>query len=288
VRLGVLSDIHVVQDVARREAWHNAYDFAGVEARLGRALELFARERVELLLVLGDLAHDGDLASLKAVLRQLAGGPRVRLVGGNHDGRRPSARLREAGAAAAELPGWRAVTVAGSVRLAGARVACRAVDRCRLARPPALATWGDGLVLLASHFPLLSRERVLARRELPYAEDLLDRAALAAPIMARSAPTVALCGHLHVRDSASAGALLQVSTGALVEPPFEATVIELRARGEELELERSAHELARAPERRDPRLVPAHEVWRFRPDRGWQRRPEASVAPPGRVSVARS
>ena len=272
MRLGVLSDIHVVQDVSRREAWHNAYDFAGVETRLRRALELFAREGVELLLVLGDLAHDGDLASLKRVLRVLAGGPPMRLVGGNHDGRRPSARLREAGAAAPELPGWRAVRVAGGLRLAGARVACRAVDRCRLARPPALATWGEDLVLLASHFPLLSRERVLTSRELPYAEDLLDREALAAPIMARSAPTVALCGHLHVRDSDSAGALLQLSCGALVEPPFEATVLELRARGEQLELERTAHELAHAPERRDPRLVPAREVWRFRPGSGWQRR----------------
>ena len=34
IRFGVLTDIHVVQDVSRREAWHNAYDFAGVEARL--------------------------------------------------------------------------------------------------------------------------------------------------------------------------------------------------------------------------------------------------------------
>jgi hypothetical protein len=125
---------------------------------------------------------------------------------------------------------------------------------------------------LASHFPLLSRERVLTRRELPYAEDLLDREALAAPIMARGAPTVALCGHLHVRDSDSAGALLQLSCGALVEPPFEATVLELRAGGEQLELERTAHELAHASERRNPRLVPAREVWRFRPGGGWERR----------------
>ena len=101
VRLGVLTDIHAVSDVSRREAWHNAYDFAGVEARLRAALELFAREGVELLLVLGDLAHDGDLASLKRVLRVLAGGPPMRLVGGNHDGRRPErppARSRCGGA----------------------------------------------------------------------------------------------------------------------------------------------------------------------------------------------
>lgn len=272
MRLGVLSDIHAVTDPSRREAWHNAYDFAGLEGRLRNARALFARERVELLVVLGDLAHDGDLASLRKVLGALGGGPPLRLVGGNHDGARPTARLGEAGAAAAELPGWRAATVAGGVRVAGARVACQAVDRCRLAQPPALATWGEGPVLLASHFPLLSRERVLRRRDLPCAEDLLDRGALAAPIIARGAPTVALCGHLHVRDSASAGALLQLSCGALVEPPFEATVLELRVRGEELEVERSAHELARAPERRDPRLVPAREVWRYRPARGWRRR----------------
>ena len=148
MRLGVLSDIHAVTDPSRREAWHNAYDFAGLEGRLRNARALFARERVELLVVLGDLAHDGDLASLRKVLGALGGGPPLRLVGGNHDGARPTARLGEAGAAAAELPGWRAATVAGGVRVAGARVACQArgslpprptARACHLGRRPRAA-----------------------------------------------------------------------------------------------------------------------------------------------------
>ena len=33
--------------------------------------------------------------------------------------------------------------------------------------------------------------------------------------------------------------------------------------------ESCAHELDEAREERDPRLVPAHERWRFEPGRGW-------------------
>lgn len=118
-------------------------------------------------------------------------------------------------------------------------------------------------MLLASHFPLLSRKEALSARELPYAGDLVDRAALAASIGARPGPTVVACGHIHVREAASFGSLLQLSCGALVEPPFEATIIELRDAPAGLEVERSAHELGTAPERRDPRLAPARESWRL-------------------------
>jgi hypothetical protein len=36
-------------------------------------------------------------------------------------------------------------------------------------------------------------------------------------------------------------------------------------------VERRAHELGRARERRDPRMVPARQRWRFTAERGWRR-----------------
>jgi predicted phosphodiesterase len=268
IRFGVLTDVHVVQDVTRQEAWHNPYDFAGVENRRDRALRLFESEAADRLLLLGDLAHDGDLPSLRRGLRPGAFAAAQLAVGGNHDGGRPTRALSRAGAESLKLPGWRAVSH-GPVRVAGLRVAHRARLGWASARPPALATWGDAPVLLGSHFPVLSRKRPLAARGLPYAGDLIDRPALAQTLLGRPAPTVVACGHLHVRDSAASGSVLQLGFGAMIEPPFEATLLELVVNGGSVEVTRVAHELDEAREERDPRLVPARETWRFEPGRGW-------------------
>jgi len=258
----------VVQDDGRRAAWHNEYDFAGVRGRIERGFELFAREGVETALLLGDLAHDGDLASLRDALAPSAD---ALVVGGNHDGARPTERLAEAGLVRPRLPGWRARSAGGGVGIAGLRVLRRARGSWAATRPPALATWGERTVLLASHFPVLSRADHVRDQRLPYAGDLVNRARLEAPLAARRAPTVVLCGHLHVRDSFATGAVLQLACGALIEPPFEATILRIEPdRCGGLRLERSAYELGRAPERRNPRLAPADETWRFTRGRGWR------------------
>ena len=64
--------------------------------------------------------------------------------------------------------------------------------------------------------------------------------------------------------------MLQLACGALIEPPFEATLIEVREDGAVLEVARTAHELGRAEERRDPRLAPAQQAWRFSSGAGWR------------------
>ena len=69
LRVGVLTDLHHVQDPSRRGGWINRYDFAGVVERCERAIELFTREGVSRVLLLGDLAHDGDLASVRQIVR---------------------------------------------------------------------------------------------------------------------------------------------------------------------------------------------------------------------------
>jgi len=272
VRAGVLTDIHVSLDPDRSASWHNEYDFAGLGGRLRGAAELFAAEGAGLVLALGDLAHDGDAPSLEAALSPLTSGPALHVVGGNHDGPRPTAALAALELDGVRLPGWRALRTMDAVRTAAVRVERRAARRWAAARPPAMTTWGDEAVLLASHFPVLSRAAEVHARGLPYAGDLLDRPALAARLLARPAPTIVVCGHLHVRESVASGALLQIACGALIEPPFEATILDLEAAGGDmLRVTRRAHELGAAPERREPRLSPADESWTFSPRGGWRR-----------------
>ena len=270
LRVGVLTDLHHVQDPSRRAGWINRYDFAGVVERCERAIELFTREGVSRVLLLGDLAHDGDLASVRQIVRAAGSSVPLLAVGGNHDSPDPTKRIAAAGRDRVQLPGWRALGP-DAVRLAGLRPARRARRRWAAARRPALTTWSDSPVLLASHFPVLSHVRAITGHGLPYAGDLVDHADVAQALVARGAPTVVACGHLHVRYSVASGPLLQLGLGALVEPPFDATLLELERKGRSLEVVRRARELDEARERRDPRLVPAEEIWRFAPGRGWRR-----------------
>jgi predicted phosphodiesterase len=279
VRAGVLTDIHVSLDPERRASWHNEYDFAGVRARLRQAAELFAAADVDFVLALGDLAHDGDAPSLREALAPLAGGAPLFVVGGNHDGLRPTAALAALTLDGIRLPGWRALRAAPRARVAGVRAECREPGQWTAARPPALATWGEELVLLATHFPLLSLAAEVRARGLPYAGDLAGRAVLADALLGRLAPTLVVCGHLHVRESTTSGMLLQLASGALIEPPFEATIVDAQPAGDGLRVTRTAHELDAAPERRDPRLAPAEETWRFSLRGGWRRSRPGSRPP---------
>ena len=135
-----------------------------------------------------------------------------------------------------------------------------------------------GLTLTALEVRRLDPVRAAA---LPYAGDLADREALAEPMVERAAPTVVVCGHLHVREGIAEGSLLQLACCALVEPPFEATVLALDAAGgRALSVSRFAHELRGGTElRRDPRLTSAEETWQFSPLRGWRRSRPGSRGP---------
>jgi predicted phosphodiesterase len=278
VRAGVVTDIHVSLEPDRRASWHNAYDFAGLGARLRTAAELFAAEGVDLVLALGDFAHDGDAPSLRGALAPLASGPPLHVIGGNHDGLRPTLALDALALDGIRFPGWRALRPSGDAWLAGLRIERRATGWAA-ARRPGLGTWGDGAVLLATHFPVLSLTGPVRGRGLPYAGDLANRAGVAAPLLARAAPTIVASGHLHVRESSASGSLLQLAFGALIEPPFEVAIVDVERAGDRVRVTRSAHELDSAPERRDPRLAPAAESWTFSPRGGWRRSRPGSRAP---------
>jgi predicted phosphodiesterase len=260
-----------VEDTRRRQEWQNRYDFARVEKRCERALELFADREVDVVLLVGDLAEDGDLPMLRLATRLGRADVPTFVVGGNHDGvgRLPRALSAESGAA--RMIGARGRAL-GEVHLAGLPVTRREPGRWGSTKRPAVDEWGRGPAVFASHFPVLARRRAVHEAGLRHPADLLDRERVEEVLRGRRHPTVVVTGHMHVRDSATAGPILQVTCGALVEPPFDATVLTVEVDGASVTVERRASELGTAREKRDPRMAPARQHWRFTPERGWRRR----------------
>ena len=62
-----------------------------------------------------------------------------------------------------------------------------------------------GLVVVASHFPILSEASRVAAAGLPYAGDLVNRADLEAQLRSDPRPKLVLSGHIHARCSTQTG-----------------------------------------------------------------------------------
>jgi predicted phosphodiesterase len=270
LRLGVLSDLHGSSDPAERGSWHNAYDFAGMPERVDDALAWLTANDADLVVLAGDLTHHADPAALEAVLRRCASAtPRpLIVVSGNHDVAGEQAPLADA----IERIAHARLTLArpegerhGAVRIAGVNVASAAGwFHAGLERPPAVDAWGEDPVVLVSHFPLLSHAVALADRGLAYPGDVLDRAAIEQRLGERAAPTVILSGHVHARVVDTRGSLLQLTQAALIEPPFDAALVELATADDGiLQVTRRTRRtgVARAPY--EPALVEGDGAWRF-------------------------
>lgn len=260
LRLGVVSDTHLAPEGAAPYRWHNSFDFGGTAERLRRAVEHFASEAVDGVVFLGDLAQRGYAEQRDVglpILLKAPGG--LWIARGNHDvdddeGFRTEEAepIRDEQALAGDVR-LTVVEVGSTTRGASFR-ACSVLD---------VEGWGNDFVLIASHFPMISRAGELARLGFPYPGDLVNREALLEALVARSAPTVVLSGHLHIRDACSSGPVLQLYFPALVEHPFECSIIELSASDNGFRLTRIAIPLHTAPFLRDPVFVPSVQDWEF-------------------------
>lgn len=254
-RLGVVSDLHWCEGPPPSASWHNPFDFGGLAARLDRALALFDEAGVDAVVALGDLTHEGDEASMRTVARRLAArapGPTL-AVAGNHDCLRHDDQLARCldGGAALDVRGIRVVGVAIETDPSGGAL------RWRRDGAP------EGADVVASHFPLISREERLAARGLAYSGDLLDRAGLAEWARRTARPVLVLSGHLHVRESHASGPLLQLAAGALVEAPFEVAIVEVTRAPAGMVVRRRVSVLGPSAGARDPVFAPAEETWSY-------------------------
>lgn len=261
--VGVLSDLHCELRPAGSR-WLNPFATERLDELADAALAWFAAERVDLVLVLGDVVQIPDLDDLEHMLSRLAaaGVAPVATVNGNHD-----LRLGAEFGARARRHGIR-LLYEEPLTIDGVDVAGVEVDRgARL--PQYVGRAGrsgeaGSILLVASHFPVLSEASRVAGGGIPYAGDIVNRAELEAGLRAAARPTVVLSGHIHVRCSKDDGTLLQFTVGALIESPFDATIVEVDPAG--LEVRRTSRRLGE-PAPFDPVLAPDEERRRW--DGGW-------------------
>ncbi len=264
VRLLVVADAHIAAPGAAPQRWHNELVFEDSDQRLVAALRAKERFGAELAVLLGDVLNSPDERAVPTALAEppVAG---LRLVTGNEDP--PTLREIAPPGSLASLEG----ELRGSwLRLAGIHAVSEdGGATARIADPLPAEPWEGETVALLSHFPLLSRRAELAEHGLAYAGDLLDRSPWAEALLARSAPSIVLCGHLHARDSVSAGRVLQLGFGALIEPPHEIGVVELDPGNGYPRVRRRTLELGGTVPDCDPALAARVEEWAFDGD-CWQ------------------
>jgi len=243
VRVGVIADPHLALERVENASWHNPYRLADAHERLDVALAHPLLDGVDVIAVLGDLAHFGDRTSVRYVVDAVASGDRPAvLLSGNHDVLTPGVRLedevRSRGADHVLSPlAWeREAPAVKAFEAAGAGLAVHEVvqeaDRrrqpfdvtgCRLAAADPIT----GVDVWLTHFPVLTLEERCREAHLLYAAHL-DYLAPPPPVLpAASGPVVVLSGHLHLRGITAEANALQLVFAALVEPPYEVAVVDI-------------------------------------------------------------
>ncbi len=257
MRIGVLSDLHCELEPTGSR-WINDFEPEHLDRRVDAALEWFSEANVDLILLLGDIvqfANSSDLVHMFARLATADVAP-LATVGGNHDlrlGEEFADRARDHGIRLLHEQPLEAVTGVGIGRGAA---------------PPQyvgqLAGLGEAdLVVVASHFPLLSEASRVAAAGLPYAGDLVNRADLEAQLRSNPRPKLLLSGHIHARCSTHDDTLLQFTVGAVIEPPFDATLVEIDGTS----VRRTARRLGEIAVT-DPVFAADDERWQWTGD-GW-------------------
>lgn len=266
MRLGVLADLHWSVSPEASAHWHAPYDFDGLAARCAAMVDALVLRGCEVLVIAGDLTHDGDEASCEAALDcilRVAPIP-VAVVEGNHDVLLDRALIPRR---TDVCDGWgRAEALAHeellSLRAIGVDRDSNS-DRAR-DRGPKSAVEGLATVVV-SHFPLVPHADRLAAAGLPFPGELEDRGQWLELLAATRIPTVVLSGHVHVRDATVHDNVLQVCVPALVERPHEAAIVDVDPLGGVVRCIRIDSQLGAATARgAEPWLLaPTDERWEF-------------------------
>ena len=263
-RFAVVSDIHAAGPQTRDAVWNNTMLFARSLELLDTAIAQIRAAGLTSVLVLGDIAQHGDIEYVDRALRALAAPDlEVLAVAGNHDVAWSPVTVD---LAAADVRGVTVLHPTFDYTLAGLPAGGQPLsseDGGRLCTATALPDPGsvDGLGLWATHYPVLSRATASADAGLRYPGDLLNLTDVQAPLLARTAPTLVLHGHLHVATVATLGALLQLGVPALVEWPHAWTSVTIDGDGS---VSSELHSVAPDIEpTNDTVLASPKQSWRF-------------------------
>lgn len=268
----MVTDVHVSPTGGKGGEFmpfHDANPVSDGWERFVPAIKLCLLEGAESLLLLGDLAHLGDEETLERVIWMASRtGLPVWAVPGNHEAIEAKGALgralSRAGDENARLLALRGERLVGGTLLAGLSIEHEedggALD---------IARWGQGPVVLLSHYPLVSARRQVEKSGLRYAGDREGPASVTSSILARSAPTVILSGHLHVRHTLAKGSVLQLLCAALVEPPFEVAIVDVEAEGGRVSVRRRSVPVAPSSNGAQlPVLSAMEEKWAYE-DGSW-------------------
>ncbi|CAA9445159.1 MAG: hypothetical protein AVDCRST_MAG37-1752 [uncultured Rubrobacteraceae bacterium] len=231
MKLGIVTDSHLGPGGTRVGAWHSDYYMSDTVPAFRYALEACAEEGVDGVVLLGDISNSGgDWSVEKGVRLAAQTGLPVWVVSGNHDCFKRVEAVRDAvrrvGASNVRLamPEGRMV---GEVRGAGVSITMDDAWVSRADGRPEVSLWGDELVVWLTHYPLISFDETTREAGLLYGDELADREEVLQPLSERTAPTVVVSGHVHLRVDSVAGPVLQLACAALVEPPFEISFLEV-------------------------------------------------------------
>lgn len=268
LKLGVIADPHLCPGGA--EVWGSQNDHVTEDPEEGYrlALDLCVREDVDAVVLLGDLSQSGDGESLERGLKLAAETDLATwVVSGNHDCFERTGALESA----VERVGAKSVCLAtptGKPAGEGLRVAGAGVESgdwgYAASGTPNAPAWGSEPALWLAHYPALSFADEVHEAGFVYGDDLEDREEIAHPLLERQASTVAINGHLHLRDTRTRGSVLQLSCAALVEPPFDVTLVELGFEEESFLVRRRSSPVLPMPDGiRVPALAATRGEWVF-------------------------
>jgi hypothetical protein len=271
MRLGLVTDTHIAPGGIRACSWHGPFAFAEALDRLRAARELLGNRDVDSVLMLGDLTHLGDESSLRIGLAALgASGVPSWVVPGDHDILDDTEALRRLTVdCRVKIPSLAGEPLSSEVVLHGIDIIEDERGRIHARQPPDARRWGHDIAVVMSHRPIFDVSEALSRNGVNDAGRLMDPYDVAQTMLLRPAPTILVCGHLHVRHCQSFGNVLQIVTPALIEDPAEVSIIEMSV-GETLTLGVefvSVVDHARAW----PALVPSGTDWTWQRHHGWTR-----------------
>lgn len=267
VKIGIITDSHLCPPGTPPDGCHNPYAFEVADAILTDAVAAHVADGVDAIAVLGDLANRGDLASMERALGIVAAaGVPFWLVGGNHDRDEDPGRLTDvAGRIGGTILDAIGREIDG-IRVAALRIVGGTSARDWTVAVPDIGAWGTAPVLLLSHFPVVSRAEAITAAGFAYVGSFANGHSFVPRLLERSAPTLAVHGHLHLRDATVSGSLLQISCASLIEPPHERTVLEIE--WEASRVSATVHHVGvfASPGGRSPVLTGSRAGWAF--DRG--------------------
>jgi predicted phosphodiesterase len=265
IRLGILADAHLAPPGTPPYQWQNTVDLPRSAELLETALAWFASQRLDRLVLLGDLTEAADPASFTTMARSARSlGVPVWAVPGNCDVDQGDHSTTSFGGIQthgidnapllAELTPWIDAELIGVEWTA---------DGLRSQRASGRESRDARARIVFGHYPVLDLEPALTSAGFRHSGNLVDRSELEHALRSNGTPTIVVHGHLHIHDAHPSDALLHLSCAPLIEPPHAVSILTVTRRSDGLMVERATASLRTVPVDRLPVFGPCTERWHW-------------------------